>query len=138
MSAATVVQTVRRSPLRVIYVEDDRINALLFEEAMRARGDIELRLAENSDEALAAVVGWQPDVLVLDAHLPRMSGFDVLSLLREQPGLGEVPAFMCSADAMPESQRRALDAGFVGYWTKPIHLASIMADLDGIAGRSAK
>ena len=124
--------------LRLIYVEDDRINALLFEEAMRLRGDIELRLAENGDEALAALAGWRPDVLVLDAHLPGVSGFEVLALLRRQPGLGDVPAFMCSADALPESRLRALEAGFVGYWAKPIHLASVMADLDRVSGRSPK
>jgi CheY-like chemotaxis protein len=37
---------------------------------------------------------------------------------------------MCSADAMPEDVRRAYEAGFVGYWTKPINVSSVLADIE--------
>ena len=65
---------------------------------LSARG-IELRLAEDADEALDIVREWVPDVLVLDAHLPGMNGFELLQTLRVLPGMQSVPAFMCSADA---------------------------------------
>ena len=71
-----------------------------------------------------------PDVLVLDAHLPGMSGYELLRALRQVPGLEEAPAFMCSADAMPDDVQRAKAAGFIGYWTKPIDIARVMQDLD--------
>jgi signal transduction histidine kinase/ActR/RegA family two-component response regulator len=116
--------------LRMLYVEDNRINAILFEEALRLRDGVELRLAENGAEALEQVRDWTPDVLVLDAHLPGMDGFELLCALRRQPGLDAVPAFMCSADAMPDDVRRAAAAGFAGYWAKPINIAKIMDDLD--------
>lgn len=116
--------------LRMLYVEDNRINAILFEEAVRMRGGIELQVAEDGAEALALAAQWRPEVLVLDAHLPDMSGFDVLARLREVPALAGVPAFMCSADAMAEDMQRAAEAGFVGYWTKPIDIGRVMGDLD--------
>ncbi|HEX6706965.1 MAG TPA: ATP-binding protein [Albitalea sp.] len=119
--------------LRLLYVEDNRINAILFEEAIRLRDGVELRLAENGTEALDQVRDWHPDVLVLDAHLPGMDGFELLDALRRQPGLGHVPAFMCSADAMPDDVERAARAGFAGYWSKPINIARIMSDLDRIS-----
>jgi CheY-like chemotaxis protein len=37
---------------------------------------------------------------------------------------------MCSADAMPEDVQRAYEAGFIGYWTKPIDIAAVVADID--------
>jgi CheY-like chemotaxis protein len=120
-------------PLRMLYVEDNRINAILFEAAFANQDGYELRLAEDSKEALEQLTGWQPDVLVLDAHLPGMDGFELLRLLRDRPELADVPAFMCSADAMPEDIRRAEDAGFRGYWSKPINLARIISDLANIA-----
>ena len=83
----------------MLYVEDNRINAILFEEAVRMRGGIELQVAEDGAEALALARHWQPEVLVLDAHLPDMSGYELLLRLRELPALAGVPAFMCSADA---------------------------------------
>ncbi len=120
------------STLRLLYVEDNRINAILFEEAIRLRDGIELRLAADGEEALDQVRDWRPDVLVLDAHLPGMDGFQLLDALRRQPGLDGVPAFMCSADAMPGDVERAEQAGFAGYWSKPINIAKIMRDLDRI------
>jgi CheY-like chemotaxis protein len=121
--------------LRMLYVEDNRINAILFEEAIRLREGVELRLAEDGAEALFQVRGWCPDVLVLDAHLPGMDGFELLDVLRREPGLEAVPAFMCSADAMPDDMRRAAAAGFAGYWAKPINIAKIMSDLDQLEAR---
>ncbi|HEX6364410.1 MAG TPA: ATP-binding protein [Albitalea sp.] len=119
-------------PLRLLYVEDNHINALLFEQALRMHDGVELRLAENGTEALDQVREWQPDVLVLDAHLPGMDGFELLDELRQRPGLDRVPAFMCSADAMPDDVERAALAGFAGYWPKPIDIARILLDLDRV------
>ncbi len=124
--------------LRMLYVEDDRLNAILFEETVRMRGGIELQVAEDGAEALALARQCPPEVLVLDAHLPDMSGYELLLRLRELPTLAGVPAFMCSADAMDEDIRRARDAGFIGYWTKPVDLTRVMSDLDRLlAPRSA-
>ncbi len=134
--AQSPVQAPPRS-LRMLYVEDNRINAILFEEAMRLHGDrVELRVAEDGDHALALAGAWQPEVLVLDAHLPGASGFEVLRQLRALPGLDNVPAYMCSADAMPEDVQRAYEAGFVGYWTKPINVGAVLADIEQHLQRS--
>ena len=120
------------APLRLLYVEDNRINALLFEEALRPHAGFELRIAEDGREALEIVGDWQPDVLVLDAHLPGDSGHEVLRRLREQPALRSAPAYMCSADAMPEDVQRALDAGFCGYWTKPLDIDVVLDELHAL------
>jgi CheY-like chemotaxis protein len=122
--------------LRMLYVEDDRINAILFEETARMHGGIELQVAEDGAEALALVQHWRPDVLVLDAHLPDMSGYDVLLQMRRLPALASVPAFMCSADAMDADLQRAAEAGFTGYWTKPINIKRVMRDLDRLPPRT--
>jgi PAS domain S-box-containing protein len=135
--AEPVVAAAKAPALRMLYVEDNRINAILFEEAMRLHGDcVELRVAEDGDQAVLIAGSWHPEVLVLDAHLPGASGFDVLRLLRALPGLDNVPAYMCSADAMPDDVQRAYEAGFVGYWTKPINVGSVLADVEQCLQRS--
>lgn len=121
------------APLKLLYVEDNRINALLFEQALTVHSNIELKVAEDGQQALEIAQCWRPDVLVLDAHLPGISGFDALVALRQLPGLHDTPAYMCSADAMPEDVDRALDAGFEGYWTKPIDIAQVLTDLGRVA-----
>lgn len=119
--------------LRVLYVEDNRINAMLFEEALRPFEELQLTVAEDGDAAIEMAMGQLPDVLVLDAHLPGMSGFEVLKVLRGLPGLATVPAYMCSADAMPEDIERALAEGFTGYWTKPIDIVAVTTELRRLA-----
>jgi CheY-like chemotaxis protein len=121
--------------MRLLYVEDNRINALLFEEALRPYDWIELRVAEDGAEAERAAAGWAPDVLVLDSHLPDTSGTQLLPRLRALPGLDSVPAFMCSADALPNEVAQALSNGFDGYWTKPIDFNLVVADLKRVSGR---
>ena len=118
---------------RVLYVEDNVVNAILFQEAMRLCENVELRMAEDGAQTLALVRDWLPDVLVLDAHLPDMTGFELLDRLRALPELRKVPAYMCSADAMPADLQRARDAGFKGYWTKPIDIALIVSEIDALA-----
>jgi len=119
--------------LNVLYVEDNRINAMLFEEALRPFAELNLSIAEDGDMAVEMAQQASPDVLVLDAHLPGMSGFDVLRVLRTLPGLEHVPAYMCSADAMPEDIERALSCGFRGYWTKPIDIVAVTTELRRLA-----
>jgi CheY-like chemotaxis protein len=122
--------------LRVLHVEDDRVCALLFGQLLLADPAIELRLAEDGAEALALAEAWPPEVLVLDAHLPDTSGHDLLLQLRALPGLAEVPAFMCSADGEAEDRERALQAGFAGYWLKPVVGDQVRADLTALIVRS--
>lgn len=121
--------------LHVMYVEDNRINAMLFEEALRPFPQIDLVIAEDGQMALSMARDRTPDVLVLDAHLPGMSGFDVLKALRTLPNLADAPAFMCSADAMPDDVARAQAAGFTGYWTKPIDIVAVTTELCRLAAR---
>jgi len=123
------------APLHVLYVEDNRINAMLFEEALRPYPELTLDIAEDGQMALAMAREKRPDVLVLDAHLPGMTGFEVLEALRTLPGLSDTPAFMCSADAMPDDLARAKAAGFTGYWTKPIDIMEVTSVLRGLAKR---
>ncbi|RZI83967.1 MAG: PAS domain S-box protein [Rubrivivax sp.] len=123
------------APLHVLYVEDNRINAMLFEEALRPYSQLSLEIAEDGQMALSMARDKAPDVLVLDAHLPGMSGFDVLRALRTLPQLESTPAFMCSADAMPDDVARARAAGFAGYWTKPIDIQQVTSVLCNLADR---
>ena len=61
------------------------------------------------------------------------AGLALLKALRNLPDLASVPAYMCSADAMPEDIARAKAAGFTGYWTKPIDIRQITAELTQLA-----
>jgi CheY-like chemotaxis protein len=115
--------------MRLLYVEDNRINALLFEQMLGGQAGIELRIAEDGAEALELAGRWLPEVIVLDAHLPDTSGYELLPRLRALPGLAATPAFMCSANPVGEDGDRAAEAGFEGYWEKPVTVSRVLHDL---------
>lgn len=115
--------------MRVLYVDDDRINTLLFEETCRFAGGLELRCAATGAEALELAAEFQPQLLVVDLHLPDTDGYALLPALRSALGGADTPAFLCSADEPSVIARQAATAGFQGCWAKPIDLKAVLADL---------
>jgi two-component system, OmpR family, response regulator len=120
-------------PLRVLYVDDDRINTLLFSETCRFAGDIELETAASGHEALERVASWVPELLVLDLHLPDTTGFALLRELRQALARPALPAILCSADDAVAVRAKTLEAGFVGCWSKPVQVQAVLDELAAIA-----
>jgi signal transduction histidine kinase/ActR/RegA family two-component response regulator len=115
---------------RVLYVEDNPVNALLMEAIVAQRPGLELRMAADGAGALAMIRTWQPDLLLLDLHLPDMTGFELLAALRALPNLKAAPAVIVSASVGAGDIDKALSGGFVAYWTKPLDIASTLTELD--------
>ena len=115
--------------MRVLYVDDDRINALLFEETVRFAPGVEIETAGTGAEAIELAQRWKPDLLVVDLHLPDANGLELLSRLRAAAGRPGLPAYLCTADDAPERVREAAAAGFVGVWPKPVELAVVIDEL---------
>lgn len=122
--------------MRVLYVEDNMYNLMLFDDVMRTRDDVEVRMAQNGAQGFEVAGNWQPDVLVLDGRLPDTHGIELLHRMRELPGLRTTPAFMCSADTLPEHKILAEQAGFTGYWSKPVDFDKVFDELDRVAANS--
>lgn len=119
--------------MRVLYVEDNMYNLMLFDDVMRTRDDVDVRMAQNGAQGFEVAGSWLPDVLVLDGRLPDTHGIDLLKRMRGIPGLETTPAFMCSADTLPEHKILAEQAGFAGYWTKPVDFDKVFDELDRVA-----
>jgi two-component system, OmpR family, response regulator len=115
--------------MRLLCVDDDRVNALLFVEACKLAGLYDVRCADCGADALAMLAGWAPDVLVLDLHLPDTDGYSLLQAMRALPGLAHTPAFLCTAEDAARVREPAARAGFTGFWPKPVDLARVLQDL---------
>jgi PAS domain S-box-containing protein len=115
---------------KILYVEDNAINAILMEAIIGMRPGLQLSIAEDGAAALAAAQRDKPDLLLIDMHLPDMTGLDLLDALRAVNSLLEVPAVMVSAAARSEDIQRARKRGFAGYWTKPLDIDQTLLDLD--------
>ncbi len=115
--------------MRLLYVDDDRINTLLFIETCRLAGGVEIETAGSGAEALELVPRWVPDMLVIDLHLPDTTGYELLPALRRALQAPALPAYLCTADEAHLVAGPARRAGFDGCWTKPVDLSSVLAEL---------
>ena len=115
--------------MQLLYVDDDRINLLLFENACAGVPGVQLITAADGAKALELARTLAPQRLVIDLHLPDLDGPALLQALRREAGLSGVPAFLCSADDGPQLRRLAADAGFAGCWTKPVDSQRLRREL---------
>jgi CheY-like chemotaxis protein len=116
----------------VLYVEDNPTNVLLVERVLALRPAVELLVAMRGDEGFDLAVTHRPDLILLDLHLPDMSGELLLSQLQTNPATCTVPVVVVSADAMADNIARLRAAGAVGYLTKPFDLAELLAVVDAV------
>jgi CheY-like chemotaxis protein len=119
--------------MRVLCVDDDRIQALLLEQVCLDVAGLELRVAESGAEALLLVATWQPQLLVLDMHLPDTDGVSLLARLRAACGLPALPAVLCSAERLQDLWPVAKAAGFQQCWSKPVVLDDLQSALEQYA-----
>ena len=115
---------------RVLYIDDDEGNRLLMQAVFTLRPGVELRLAASGAEGLALAATWQPDLLLIDLMMPGMSGLELLQALSEDATLRDTPCLAVSATAMPDDIQQALRAGFKGFITKPLIIATLLAEVD--------
>jgi CheY-like chemotaxis protein len=106
--------------MRVLCVDDDRVNILLMEQTLLGIGGLELQCAESGAEALALAAEWQPDLLVIDLHLPDTDGCALLPQLRQLLGQPALPAVLCTAEHPRDVAEMARAAGFDQTWSKPV------------------
>lgn len=115
---------------RVLYIEDEPLNVLLMQGLLLKRPTWNLFTAATVAEGLHMADQAPPDLVLCDMNLPDGSGVDLLRQLRARHQTAQLPCIAVSADAMPEQIDAALAAGFDAYWTKPIEVAHVLAELD--------
>jgi signal transduction histidine kinase len=115
---------------RVLYVEDNPVNAVLMDAIIGLRPGVTLKIAPTGTSALQLLDSWVPDLLLLDMHLPDMLGSELLIEIRRRfPKLG-TPAVAVSAAARSDDIAQALAGGFAAYWTKPLDIDRTLTELD--------
>jgi len=117
------------SPRRLLYVEDNPSNVALMRELLRLRPAWTLDVAEDGLQGLQCLLQGGYDAALVDIDLPGIDGVELCRRLRAG-GQAQLPLLALSANAMPADVRRALQAGFERYITKPVDVAGLLAVLD--------
>ncbi len=109
----------------MLLVDDDEVTLLLTAVALRDRG-FEITEARSGEQALALLADWMPDIIVLDAMMPGLDGFDTCRELREAPGFMDLPVLMLTGLDDEASINRAFQVGATDFFVKS-HQWSLLA-----------
>jgi len=115
----------------VLYVEDNLSNITLIEHIIVHRPQVKLVAAMQGRLGLDLAREHRPDLILLDLHLPDISGEDVLQGLRQIPELKSTPVIVISADATRGRIERLLSMGVLDYLPKPLDIKRFLQLLDG-------
>ena len=122
----------------VLYIEDNVSNLRLLERVLDRRPGIALLSAMQGRRGLELARDHRPDLILLDLHLPDMSGRDVLAALGAEPSTRDIPVVMLSADATAHQIERLLVEGARRYLTKPIDVQLLLTLLDDMLGKPGR
>src|SRR5947209_7723468 len=119
------VKPIDERPPRVLIADDNPQGAELLEAYLSAT-DCEVRIAGDGEQTLQLVSSWQPDLILLDIMMPRISGFEVCKRLRADPVTRDIAILMVTALDQPSDIDRAVDAGTDDFLTKPINKQELL------------
>ncbi len=117
-------------PHTVLHIENNLANINLVQRVMDRREGIEIIPAMQGRLGLDLAREHLPMLILLDLHLPDLSGDDVLQQLRRDPATANIPVVMVSAEASPGQVQRLLNGGALAYLTKPIDVNELLSILD--------
>jgi CheY-like chemotaxis protein len=124
---------VLQGSLRILHVEDNLDNLALVEQILARHEEVELIAATMGSLALELARRHRPDMILLDLHLPDMSGIEVIGRLRADPTTTEIPVVVVSADATTERMERLEAARVAAYLTKPIDVRELLRVIESVA-----
>ncbi len=118
--------------IAVVYVEDNPSNIAFMQELVADLERVELITAPTAEIGIELIRARLPGVVLMDINLPGMSGFEALRRLREWPETRDIPVIALSAAAMTRDRKRAEEAGFFRYLTKPVRVDELLRELEAL------
>jgi EAL domain-containing protein (putative c-di-GMP-specific phosphodiesterase class I)/AmiR/NasT family two-component response regulator len=112
---------------RILVVDDVDANLMLLERLLRSAGIAQVEGLTDPRRVADRCLEWQPDLVLLDLHMPEMDGVEVLEVLRATlPDDSFVPVLVLTADGTPAARAQALAAGAKDFLAKPIDRTEVL------------
>ncbi len=102
---------------KILLVEDDQTLASVYKDRLELEG-FETNWVENGEQALEQAKAYQPDLILLDVMMPRVSGFEVLDILRNTKETAHIKIIMLTALSQDKNKDQARELGADDYLVK--------------------
>jgi two-component system, cell cycle response regulator DivK len=115
--------------MRILVADDAPAGRALIRRLLELEGH-SVRTALDGTEAVDEARRWQPDLVLMDLHMPICDGVEATRRLHDNPETSELPVVALTASADETEVRSAFEAGCVGYLAKPIEVAHLVTQLE--------
>lgn len=116
-----------------LIIDDQEYNISLLERILGRAGFSNLRSTTNPNELKSLFIEVQPDIILLDLHMPEMDGFEALQMINALKAEGTyLPVLMLTADVTKEAKKRALHEGANDFLTKPFDRTEVVLRIDNL------
>jgi CheY-like chemotaxis protein len=115
---------------RILVIDDNASSRELVRFALEPRYNVEE--ATDGRDALSRIHSKPPDLVLMDIQMPEMDGYETLHEIRADPEFALVPVVAITAFAMLEDRQKAFEAGFDGYFAKPINIAALREQIEAL------
>jgi two-component system alkaline phosphatase synthesis response regulator PhoP len=121
---------------KVLIVDDEPLIRLLLEQTLEVfeGHGVEVLSAENGIEAVEIINKERPELVFLDVMMPKMNGFEVCSIVKQQLKMSDVCIVMLTAKGQEQDKQKAMEAGTDQYITKPFSIQAVANKVTEILG----
>jgi putative two-component system response regulator len=132
-SGVALVRADIQREARILIIDDHQANIEVLKRIMRSAGFVSVNSTTDPLTGVTLVESWNPDVVLLDLHMPTLDGFGVLEAIRPQllHG-GYLPVLMLTADSSDETKQRALAGGVKDFLTKPFDANEVVLRVENL------
>ena len=125
------VKTMNEKSVRILIADDNQANCELLE-AYLAQVDCEVAFAVDGQQTLDQVASFQPDLILLDVMMPKLSGFEVCQQLKANADTRKILVLMVTALNERGDIERAVEAGTDDFLSKPVNKAALIKRVENM------
>ena len=119
---------------RSVLIVDDEPNIVRSLQFLMSKAGYRVRVARDGEQALDEIAKAQPDLVLLDAMMPKRDGFDVCQTIRANPGWSRVRIIMLTAKGRDIEREKGLAMGADDYITKPFSTKDVVSRVEKVLG----
>ena len=126
------------SKSRILIVEDDPDNVHLLELFFETSGFSNVHATSDARNVDALVAEIEPDVILLDLHMPHIDGLEVMRRIREVVPGHEIPMIVLSGDISPENRKIGIEVGATDFLGKPYEMSQLLEKVESALAQASE
>ena len=116
---------------KVLVVDDSKTELMYLTDLLQKRG-MQVRTAENAEEAIKRLSEDKPDLILMDVVMPGQNGFQLTRSISRNPDYADIPIIMCTSKNQETDRVWGMRQGAKGYVTKPVDPAELKAKIEAL------